>query len=130
MGPSVIIRMSFVLASLHVIVFCVACLRGTIAAVFHDGCWGTKFLYVLCFFIASIWIPNWWFVGYLTFSKYVSFIFLFLQGMLILMVAYKINDTLVGNYEREGGQGIGCSGAIIIGLTFIFTCGSIVWLSF
>lgn len=102
MGPSVIIRMSFVLATMHVIVFLIATTRGTVAAIFHDGCWGTKFLYVLAFFIGSIWIPNWFFVGYLTFAKYVSFFFLFMQGMLMLMVAYKINDGLVGNYERDG----------------------------
>ena len=127
MGPSVIIRMSFVLATMHLLIFLVACGRGTVSAIFHDGCWGIKFLYVLCFFIGSIWIPNWFFVDYLTFSKYVSFLFLFIQGMLMLVVAYKINDALVGNYEREQG---GCSGVILIIVTVILTVGNIIWLSF
>lgn len=78
MGPSVIIRMSFVLASMHLLIFLIACGRGTVAAIFHDGCWGIKFLYVFIFFVASIWIPNSFFIGYLSFSKYVSFLFLFI----------------------------------------------------
>jgi hypothetical protein len=127
MGPSVIIRMSFVLATMHVIVLIFASTRGTVAAIFHDGCWGTKFLYVLGFFIGSIWIPNSFFIGYLTFAKYVSFLFLFMQGMLMLMVAYKINDGLVGNYERDGSQ---CSAIVIIFFTGTFTIGSVVWLVF
>jgi hypothetical protein len=47
--------------------------------------------------------------------------------MLMLVVAYKINDSLVGNYEREQG---GCSAVLLIIFTAIITIGNIVWLSF
>ena len=43
----------------------------------------------------------------------------------MLVVAYKINDTLVGNYERDQG---GYSGAILIGMTVVLTVISVVWL--
>lgn len=43
----------------------------------------------------------------------------------MLIVAYKINDTLVANYEREGGDGMTCSGVILIFLTVVITCGNL-----
>jgi hypothetical protein len=46
----------------------------------------------------------------------------------MLVVSYKINDTLVGNYESEQANGkIGCSGIILIVLTGIITIGNITW---
>lgn len=101
LGPSAIIRMSFVLACFHVLVFCVILARNTPAAIFHDGCWGTKFLFVLAFFIGSMWIDNSFFKGYMHFTRVVSIFFLLLQALMMLVVAYKINETLVGNYENE-----------------------------
>ena len=47
---------------------------------------------------------------------------------MMLVVAYKINETLVGNYENESGSGLGCSGVVVIIITGIFTIGNIVWL--
>ena len=43
----------------------------------------------------------------------------------MLAVAYKINETLVNNYQSDQG---GCSGAILIGMTVVLTIISIVWL--
>ena len=75
-GPSVIIRMSFILACFHAIVFLFILARNTTAALFHDGCWGFKILIVLGFFIGSLWIPNTFFSGYMSFTRYVSVLFL------------------------------------------------------
>ena len=50
--------------------------------------------------------------------------------MLMLVVAYTINDTLVGNYEAENADGIGCSGAIMIFMTAVITIGNIVFAVF
>lgn len=46
----------------------------------------------------------------------------------MLVVSYKINETLVGNYERENANGLGCSGIIIILLTSLITIGNLTWL--
>lgn len=124
MGASAIIRMSFVLACFHLVVFLVILARNTAAAVFHDGCWFTKSMMVLGFFIGTMWIPNWWFQGYLSFARYISIIFLIYQALLMLVVAYKINETMVGNFEREQG---GCSGGVLIGLTVFITLINITW---
>jgi hypothetical protein len=58
-----------------------------------------KFLIVMVGFAGTLWIPNSFFKGYMEFSRYVSIIFLLVQAMLMLIVAYKINETLVKNYE-------------------------------
>ena len=127
MGPSAIIRMSFVLMCFHVVVLCVIIGRNTAASVFHDGCWGFKFIAVLIFFIITMWIPNSFFEGYMIFSRVVSILFLLIQALLMLVVAYKINETLIGNYESENTNGLGCSGIIVIILTGLITIGNIVW---
>lgn len=101
MGPSAIIRMSFVLACFHVLVLCVILARNTAASIFHDGCWGTKFLIVFSFFIGTMWIDNSFFQGYMAFARAISIVFLLVQALLMLVVAYKVNETLIGNYEQE-----------------------------
>ncbi|CDW86304.1 membrane protein [Stylonychia lemnae] len=130
MGPSAIIRMSFVLMCFHVLVLCIIVTRNQCASIFHDGCWGMKFISVLIFFIITMWIPNSFFEGYTQFARIVSIIFLMLQALIMLVVAYKINEVLVGNYERENTSGLGCSGVIIIVLTAIITAGDITWAIF
>lgn len=128
LGPSAIIRMSFILACFHLVVFIVTLTRGTFASVFHDGCWMLKFIAVFVAFAAALYIPNSFFQGYMEFSRYVSVIFLFAQALLMLIVAYKINEGLVGNYEKENpANGVGCSGIIIIAFTLLSTAGNITW---
>ncbi|TNV87241.1 hypothetical protein FGO68_gene8497 [Halteria grandinella] len=130
MGPSAIIRMSFVLACLHVLIFCVILARNTAASIFHDGCWGIKFLLVFSGFIATLWIDNGFFRGYMDFARIVAILFLLVQALLMLVVAYKVNELLVGNYESESSDGLGCSGIIVIILTVLLTAGNITWLIF
>lgn len=91
--------MSFVLACFHGIVFCIILARNTFASVFHDGCWLFKFAAVMVAFGASLWIPNSFFQYYMDFSRYISIIFLLAQALLMMEVAYKINEKFVANYE-------------------------------
>lgn len=111
-------------------ILCIILARNTAAAVFHDGCWGTKFLIVFGFFVGSMWIDNSFFQGYMTFARIVSIVFLLIQAMLMLVVAYQVNELLVGNYESENTDGIGCSGIVVIAITGILTVGNVVWLIF
>jgi hypothetical protein len=128
LGPSAIVRMSFVLACFHLIVLCIILARNTFAQVFHDGCWMIKFMFVFIFFSGSLFIPNSFFLGYMDFARYVSEFFLLAQAMLILIVAYKINERLIINYENEDGLGV--SGVVVILLTLLFTAGNITWIVF
>ena len=68
------------------------------AAAFHDGCWCTKALLVFAGWVASMWIGTGFMQGYLILAKWLSAIFLMYQGLLMLVVAYKINDVLVDNW--------------------------------
>ena len=56
--------------------------------------------------------------------------FLLVQALLMLVVAYKVNEVLVGNYSREPTEGLGCTGITVIVITAMITIGNIVWLIF
>lgn len=76
--------------------FLIILARNDMVASIHDGCWGSKFGLVVLLFLASFWYGNDFFViGYLNLTKWVGTIFLIYQALLMLIVAYKINDQLV-----------------------------------
>ena len=128
-GASALIRMSWSLAIFHILMLIIVSLRNDFAAAFHDGCWGMKFLIVLGITIASLWIPNDpVMMGYLKFARVVSVFFLMYQALLVLVVAYTLNDLLVSNVERDGGNAFSCSGIILILLFVLTTAGNITWL--
>ena len=130
-GASVMIRTSWSLAIFHIIMLIIVSLRTDFAAAFHDGCWGTKFLMVFGIWVASLWIPNDPVMnGYLQFARIVSVIFLFYQALLILVLAYSLNDLLVSNVEKEGGNAFSCSGIVLITIFALTTGGNITWLVF
>jgi hypothetical protein len=112
---------------MHIIIFFVALFRTTISAIIHDGLWGLKYLLVFGIFFGSLFIDNEFFKGYMSLARYVSIPFLIIQAMLMLIVAYTVNDTLVGNFQEENADGIGCSGAIMIFMTGAITLGNIVF---
>lgn len=131
LGASLLIRMSFALALCHTIIFIVLMMRNDMAATFYEKCWCLKFLIVLGMLIGSLWIPNNpMYYGYLQFSQWTSFFFLVFQGMLMLIVAYVINEILLRNVEREGGSATSCSGIILISLTFLLFGGNVTWIVF
>ena len=130
-GASAIIRLSWSLAIFHIIMLIIVSLRNNFAAAFHDGCWGAKFLIVAGILIASLWIPNDPVMeGYLEFARIVSIFFLMYQALLILVLAYSLNDLLVSNVENEGGSAFSCSGIILIVIFVLTTGGNITWLVF
>lgn len=106
------LRMSFVLFCFHLFVFLVILARNEAVAAFHDGCWGTKFALVGILYFASFYLGNDFFLNlYLDASKIVSSLFLIYQALLMLVVAYKINEVLVGNASNDAG---GCSSTILV----------------
>ena len=106
-------------------------LRNNFAAAFHDGCWAAKFLIVAGILIASLWIPNDPVMdGYLEFARIVSVIFLMYQALLVLVMAYSLNEVLVSNVEKEGGSAFSCSGIILIVIFVLSLGGNVTWLIF
>jgi hypothetical protein len=130
-GASALIRVSWALAIFHIIMLIIVSLRTGWAAAFHDGCWGIKFLIVAGIFVGSLWIPNDPVIdGYMEFTRVVSVFFLMYQALLILVLAYSLNDLLINNVEMEGGSACSCSGIILITIFVSITSGNIIWLVF
>ena len=128
-GASALIRISWALALFHVFMLFIVALRTSWAAAFHDGCWGVKFIVVAALWISSLWIPNDPVMnGYMSFSRIISVVFLMYQALLILVVAYNLNDVLISNVEKEGGSACTCSGIILIIIFLSVTAGNITWL--
>ena len=117
--------MSFILLLFHIFIFLVTLARNGYAAAFHDGCWALKFFLVGASYFASLWMPNQDVYNYMTVCSYLGTIFLVYQALLMLVTAYKVNDNLVSNYERDQGS---CSGIILAGLTLVLTGLNITWI--
>ena len=105
LSTSAIVRISFVLACFHFMVFLAILARTNAVAYFHDSCWCFKVFLVLLFFILSLFIPNPFFLGYSYFARYASAFFLFAQAVVMMLAAYKINEVLVQNVNREQEAG-------------------------
>lgn len=130
-GASALIRTSWSLAIFHIIMLIIVSLRTNFSAAFHDGCWGAKFLIVAGILIASLWIPNDpVMMGYLEFARIVSIFFLMYQALLILVLAYTLNEVLVRNVELEGGSAFSCSGIVLIIIFVLSLGGNITWIIF
>lgn len=99
-------------------------MRNNTAAVIHDGWWTLKFLIVAALFVSSMWIPNTFMVGYMKFARVFSVIFLSYQAMLVLVLSYLINKSIVDKVS----EGSGLSTVSLIALFLIFTVGNIVWI--
>lgn len=126
LGTALMLRMSFALCIFHSIVFLVILARNDIVAAFHDGCWGTKTILVCTIFIISLWFSNDFIMGgFLKLTKWISMIFLLYQALLMLIVAYKINDALVSNANNDEGQ---CSSIILVAFTLVLTCFNGYWI--
>jgi hypothetical protein len=48
--------------------------------------------------------------------------------MLMLIVAYVINDVLIRNVNVEGGEAMSCSGIILIVSTIVLFGGNVTWI--
>lgn len=120
-----IARMSFILTIFHAFIFIVTLARNEMAGAFHDGCWGFKSFLVGACFVGSFWIDSSFFTTFANIAKYVSVVFLVYQALLMLVVSYKINGTLVSNYEKDEGK---CSAIILMLVTLCVTAGNGFWI--
>ena len=121
-----LVRMSFVLMCFQFLIFLVTLARNHCAAVVHDGWWALKFLFVGVFFACTMWINDSFFQGYMEFSRIFSVFFLSYQAILMLIVAYVVNQVLVDNVKDNRACSTG--GIILLSLFGIFTVGNIVWI--
>lgn len=70
----------------------------------HNGYWPLKILYILLLVILTVALENHIFIVYRDISRYISFLFLCLQIVLLIDSAYKCNDKLLvldENHDRK-----------------------------
>ena len=132
LGVRVVLRMCFSLAIFHTIVFLFSlpgflskdrqrgrewsCHIGNWSEIFHDGFWTLKILMILGLFLMSNGISNDYYnTTYLAVSRFFSVVFLNGQGLMVIIIAYKINDFMVSALELD--QGI-CTSVILVLMTF------------
>eukprot|EP00347_Sterkiella_histriomuscorum_P000209 403376766 len=120
-GTGAVLRMSFVLFIFHMIVLLTILPRISCSSIFHDGCWFFKFLFVIGLYIAVFWIPDNFYWGWAHLARIVSGLYLIIQVILLITVAYTLNDKMVSHYEN----GNTCLGITLVGSTVIITCGTI-----
>ena len=83
------------------------------AAEFHDGCWTVKFIIVIALYLASFQIPEEFYQDYyIPIAKYTSVAFLIYISLVTIIFAYRYNDLLVKNYEKDESD---CSSIILLG---------------
>ena len=125
-GIGIVLRMSFTLFCFHTFIFVVICTRNSMAAAFHDGCWIFKCLLIVGGFAVQCSFGNDFYVlGCLKVSRWISAIFLIYQALLMLISSYKINEQLVGNVERDDSC---CSSAILVSFLALVTGCNIFWI--
>jgi hypothetical protein len=124
---SAVFRMSFILVLFHLLILLICLTRSQIAAVFHDGWWSFKFILVLASFIASFYIDNRFFEGYVVFVRITSVFFLIYQGICILSLSYVINNAVVSYWAESEGS---CAGVMLIVFTVIIYALDLVFLIF
>ena len=84
--------------------FCGCCWEAQVAQM-HYGWWYTKVLYTLAVFIATLFIDNGFFEGYLHFCRFCGGFFILMQIVLLIDFAYVWNETWA--HDPQGQQASG-----------------------
>lgn len=96
---------------------------------FHDSNWAAKFTGWFSLLVISLFVPNPLFFGYVWVARLGSFAFVILQQVLLIDLAYFVNDTLVAQADESGENyplvfllslAFFCFSASIAGITLLF----------
>jgi len=93
-GTSAVLRMSFTLTVLHVLILILISPRLACCSVIHDGIWPVKILFVIGLYIGSFWIPQNVFQYWAMICRCGSVLFLMVQGYFLLNNSYILSDNL------------------------------------
>lgn len=72
LGVSAVYRMSFVLMTMYAILIVFMMVRGEVAKIANQDFWSLKIVYLAGFFFGSLYIPNSFFLGYISFARVIS----------------------------------------------------------
>jgi len=100
-GISAVLRMTFALFLIHVLIMFLILPRNSCAAVIHDGGWCCKFFLAIGLFIGFFWIPISFFSVWATISRWVGILFLVIQVLYVLAGAITFNEFMVGAEDEN-----------------------------
>lgn len=78
-GASAVYRLSLSLLCMFFILMLLMVCRNKCAMIINEGLFFIKYVFVVCIFIAFLWVPNSMFIDYADASKYISIFFMVLQ---------------------------------------------------
>jgi len=118
-------RFSFTLACFFGALALLTAFASRFAARVHRGFWIGKMILLAGLLVSTLFISNEFFVGYREAARYLSFVFLLLQILLLIDFAYTWNETWIGYGEASDNEGIcGWKLAIVVA-SFVMYAGSI-----
>lgn len=73
----------------------------------NEGCFLIKYLLVIGIVIGFLWVDDTIFTNFAQFSKYASIVYMFVQSIILIDLAYLSGIKLVKNYDNGESQ-YGC----------------------
>jgi len=119
LGASVIYRMSFVLALMHIFILLACTCRSEFSQNVNEKVWALKILFIIGLFIATLWIPNSFFQVYSIIAMVFSVLFLLFQIVMVIDLCYLWNEAWIEAYDR----GEKCYANVLIGFTVVIYGG-------
>lgn len=121
LGLASVFRMTFALFVFHTIILLLILPRNGCAAVIHDAGWCIKLLVVVGMYIGFQWIPSAFFFYWAQVSKYISIIFMLVQSLYVLYVAYDFNDYLINTTTNDEAW----KNCMMVVYTLLLTAGAV-----
>lgn len=116
------------------ILFTILSILSSFGDIFNKGFWVLKLMFGVFIFMAFWWVDNSIFTGWSYVSRYISFVWLLVQGLLLLDFSHDVHFVVLENAEKAENEGqesrqlyalylilsaVGLAGAVV-GLVFLF----------
>lgn len=116
------------------ILFCLLAVGSSFSDSINKGFWVLKLGIAVCLFVSFWWADNGFFNGWAQTSRFISFFWLLVQGLLFLDFSHDLHEILMANADEAEKKGsdsrwvyvtylllsLGSFAAAIVGLVFLF----------
>jgi len=130
-GVYSVYRFSFTVAVFFCLMILLTCFKSKFAARAHRGFWFAKLALILGLLISTLFIENSFLESYRELARYLSFLFLLLQILLVIDFAYTWNDTWISYSENNEDEGLcGWRLAIVASAASMYIVSIVSWVLF
>lgn len=98
--PSIIARTSFVLFLLFLSMFLIALCRNRVAMIINEGLFTVKYMLCAILLIGSLFMGNDFFIAYSNVAKFISFVYIVLQSIILIDLSYIFGGRLAKRYSE------------------------------